>query len=168
MSGWLAHFSRRETVFLLGLVIPAISALGVLLIRSESSERRPIDWRILGGGGIGFGVILLAVTLGGLPFAQEIIFFLSMFVICTILFFVTRELDASTRRAILFTSIIIFTFRATLSVGDGYLWVKAVPDRDFWRSISARGKAEAAAAQAGSWLHLPKGNPEYESAHMLP
>jgi hypothetical protein len=38
------------------------------------------------------------------------------------LFFVTRELDASTRRAILFTSIIIFAFRATPSVGDDYFW----------------------------------------------
>ena len=121
LSGWLAQFLARETVFLLGLVIPAISALGVLLIRSESSERRPIDWRILGGG-IGFGVIVLAVALGGLPFAQELIFILSMLVICTMLFFVTRELDANTRRAILFTSIIIFAFRATPSVGDGYFW----------------------------------------------
>ena len=34
----------------------------------------------------------------------------------------TRELDAKTRRAILFASIIIFAFRATPSVGDGYFW----------------------------------------------
>jgi hypothetical protein len=38
------------------------------------------------------------------------------------LFFVTRELDAKTRRAILFASIIILAFRATPSVGDGYFW----------------------------------------------
>src|SRR6185312_13279662 len=42
LSGWLAQAFARETVFLFGLVIPAISALGVLLIRSETSERRPI------------------------------------------------------------------------------------------------------------------------------
>jgi len=35
---------------------------------------------------------------------------------------VTRELDAKTRRAILFTSVIIFAFRASPSVGDGYFW----------------------------------------------
>ena len=92
LSGWLAQFFARETVFLFGLIIPAISALGVLLIRSETTERRPIDWRILGGG-IGF-LVVLAVALGGLPFAQEFIFVLSMLVICTMLFFVTRELDA--------------------------------------------------------------------------
>ncbi|MDO9564736.1 MAG: hypothetical protein Q7J60_24210 [Bradyrhizobium sp.] len=121
LSGWLAQFLARETVFLLGLVIPGISAFGVLLIRQESSERRPLDWRILGGG-IGFGLVVLAVALGGLPFGQEVVFVLSMLVICTMLFFVTRELDARTRRAILFASIIIFAFRATPSVGDGYFW----------------------------------------------
>ena len=121
LSGWLAQFFPRETVFLFGLVIPAISALGVLLIGSETSERRPVDWRILGGG-IGFGLIVLAVALGGLPFGQELVFVLSMLVICTMLVFVTRELDPKTRRAILFASIIIFAFRATPSVGDGYFW----------------------------------------------
>src|SRR4029078_1317594 len=119
LSGWLAQFFVRETGFLLGLVIPALSALGVLLIRSESSERRPLDWRILGGG-IGFGLIVLAVALGGLPFGQELIFVLSMLVVCTMLFFVTRELDAKTRRAILLASIIIFAFRATPSVRDAH------------------------------------------------
>lgn len=121
LSGWLAELLHRQTVFLVGLVIPFISAMGVLLIRSESGERRPLDWRILGGG-IGFGLIVLAVALGGLPFAQELVFVLSMLVICTMLFLVTRELDATTRRAILFASIIIFAFRATPAVGDGYFW----------------------------------------------
>ena len=57
---------------------------GALLIRSESTERRPIDWRILGGG-IAFGAVVLAVALGDVPFAQEAIFVLSMAVICTML-----------------------------------------------------------------------------------
>jgi len=35
---------------------------------------------------------------------------------------VTRDLDRKTRQAILFTSIIIFAFRATPLVGDGYFW----------------------------------------------
>ena len=93
----------------------------MLLIRSETAERRPLDWRILGGG-IAFGAVVLALALGGVPFAQELIFVLSMAVICTMLVLVTRELDPTTRRAILFTSIIIFAFRATPSVGDGYFW----------------------------------------------
>src|SRR5262249_54814788 len=58
LSGWLAGFVPRQTVFLLGLSVPAISVLGVLMIRAEAAERRPIEWRILGGG-IAFGAIVL-------------------------------------------------------------------------------------------------------------
>jgi hypothetical protein len=121
LSGWAAGLMSREAVFLLGLVIPAISITGVFLIQSETAERRAIDWRILGGG-LAFGAVVVALALGGVPFAQEIIFVISMGVICTMLVFVTRELAPATRRAILYTTIIIFAFRATPSVGDGYFW----------------------------------------------
>ena len=121
MSGWLAQFLARETVFLLGLIVPAISVVGVLLIRVETSERRPLDWRIVGGG-TAFGLAVLAVAFAGLPFAQEMIFVLSMLVICTMLYLVTRAIDPATRRAIFAASIIIFAFRATPSVGDGFFW----------------------------------------------
>ena len=121
LSGWLASFLDRQTVFLTGLIVPSVSVLGVLLIRSEKAERRPLDLRILGGG-LAFGAIVIALAVGGVPFGQELIFILSMAVICTMLALVTRELDPVSRRAILFTSIIIFAFRATPSVGDGYFW----------------------------------------------
>ncbi len=120
-SGWLAQFLARETVFLLGLIVPVISIIGVLLIPVETSERRPLDWRIVGGG-IAFGFTVLAIGFAGVPFGQEVIFIISMLVICTMLYFVTREIDPATRRAILAASIIIFAFRATPSVGDGYFW----------------------------------------------
>jgi MFS family permease len=121
LSGWLAEIVDRQTVFLIGLIIPLISIAGVFLRGAETSERRAIDWRILGGGLV-FGATVLALGIGGLPYAQEVVFVLSMTVICTMLVLVTRELDRETRLAILFTSIIIFAFRATPSVGDGYFW----------------------------------------------
>lgn len=121
LSGWAAGLMSRESVFLLGLVIPAISITGVLLIKAETVERRAVDWRILGGG-LAFGAVVVALALGGVPFAQEIIFVISMSVICTMLVLVTRELEPAKQRAILFTTIIIFAFRATPSVGDGYFW----------------------------------------------
>ena len=55
LSGWLAAIYGRETVFLMGLIIPALSVTGVMLIHAETPERRAIDWRILGGG-IAFGI----------------------------------------------------------------------------------------------------------------
>ena len=121
LSGWLANFVDRQTVFLLGLAIPVISVTGVFLRGTETSEIRPIDWRILGGG-IVFGATVLALGIGGVPYAQEIIFVISMTVICTMLVLVTQELDPQTRLGIFYTTIIVFAFRATPSVGDGYFW----------------------------------------------
>ena len=121
LSGWLAHFMPRQDVFLIGLIIPAISVTGVFLRGQETTELRPIDWRILGGG-IVFGAIVVLLGVGGFPFAQEIIFLMSMVVVCTMLVLVTAELKHETRMGILFATIIVFAFRAAPSVGDGFFW----------------------------------------------
>jgi hypothetical protein len=121
LSGWLATIFSRETVFLIGLIIPAISVSGIFLYRGEVAERRPLDRRILGGG-IAFGAVVVALALGRVPFAQEIIFIVSMVVICAMLVLVTREVDGEARMAIFYSAIIIFAFRATPAVGDGYFW----------------------------------------------
>jgi len=121
LSGVLSNYFSRETVFLLGLAVPALSVTGSLLIRVEPTESRPVDWRLLGGG-FAFGATVLAISLGDMPYAQELVFLLSMAVICTMLVIVTRELAPASRRAILYTTLIIFAFRATPGVGDGYFW----------------------------------------------
>ena len=121
LSGMLAGMFAHQTVFLIGLFVPAISITGVFIRRKTPAERRPIDWRILGGG-IVFGGVVLALGVADFPFAQELTFVISMAVICTMLFLVTRTLPPESQRAILYTSIIIFAFRAVPSVGDGYFW----------------------------------------------
>jgi len=121
LSGWIAQFLPRETVFLIGLVIPGITLFAAVVVREAAHEPQKPDWRILGGGLL-FGAAVVAVALGGLPYAQEIVFVLSMAVIVRMLALVTRDLDRDSRRAILFTSMIIFAFRATPSAGDGAFW----------------------------------------------
>jgi hypothetical protein len=56
------------------------------------------------------------------PYSQELIFAISMTVVCTMLYLITRDLAPETQRAIFFTTVIIFAFRATPGVGDGYFW----------------------------------------------
>ena len=121
LSGWLAQFLARETVFLIGLVVPGMTLLAALLVRDEPGERSAPDWRILGGG-LAFGATVATLALLRLPYGQEIVFALSMAVVIRMLALVTEGLDRATRRAILATSIIIFAFRATPSAGDGAFW----------------------------------------------
>lgn len=121
LSGWIAQYLDRETVFLVGLAVPAISLLGLFFIQEGVSKPQQPDWRIILGG-LAFGSLVVLVALSDLPFAQEMIFAVSMVVICAMLVVVTRSVEPATRRAILFSSIVIFAFRATPSVGDGYFW----------------------------------------------
>jgi|RhiMetdeSRZDD1v2_1073273.scaffolds.fasta_scaffold38914_4 MFS family permease len=120
-SGWLASWVSYSTVFLCGLIVPLVSISGALLVRLETSERRPTDWRILGGG-LAFGAFVIALALSGIGFSQEIIFVVSMAVIIWMLERVTREVEHATRMRIAFAAIIIFAFRATPGVGEGYRW----------------------------------------------
>ncbi len=123
--GWLAgllakHFSY-ETVFLMGLVVPALSVSGGLLVRLGPSRRRAIDWRIFGGG-ILFAAAATLLGLSAFRFAQEIVFLLSLTVICLMLRRVMGRLDPDIRRRIALAAIMIFAFRAVPMLGEGYRW----------------------------------------------
>lgn len=121
LSGWLAHHLPYDKVFLVGLIVPLISISGALLVKLETSESRPIDWRILGGGLV-FGAVVAALGLSGMPYSQELIFVISMTVVIWMLTRVTAEIDHTTRLRIAFAAIVIFAFRAVPGVGDGYTW----------------------------------------------
>lgn len=121
LSGWLAQHLSYDKVFLLGLIVPVISVTGALLVRLETSERRAIDWRILGGG-IAFGVVVTVLGLSRIAYGQEIVFVISMAVVIWMLTRVTQEIDHTTRMRIAFAAIIIFAFRTVPGVGDGYTW----------------------------------------------
>jgi BT1 family protein len=165
LSGVLASLFSRETVFLMALVVPAISVTGVLLIRSETSERRPIDWRILGGGSA-FGAAVALLGFGGVPYAQEIVFVISMAVICGMLVFVTREIDPKSRMIILYAAIIIFAFRSTPTAGQGYFWFTLDVlkfDEAFYGIL---GQTGAVIAIIAMWF-LAKQITEYSVARVL-
>ncbi len=121
VAGWLAQITSYENVFLIGLIVPALSASGAALVRLESSESRPIDWRILSAG-LAFGAVVTALLAADVAFAQEIVFVISMTVISAMLYHVTRDISERTRLRIFYAAIIIFAFRAVPSVGEGYRW----------------------------------------------
>jgi hypothetical protein len=151
LSGWLASWVSYSTVFLCGLIVPVVSVSGALLVRLETSERRPTDWRILGGG-LAFGAFVVAMALSGISLSQEIIFAVSMAVIIWMLNRVTHDVDHATRMHVVYAAIIIFAFRATPSVGDGYRWFTIDVlgfDESFYGTLAQIG---AVIGMVGAWL----------------
>jgi BT1 family len=121
LGGYLASIWSRSGVFMAGLVVPLISIAGAMIIAIDSTERRPTDWRILGGG-LAFGLGVLAIGLFEVPFAQEITFVASLGIIGAMLARVTADIDPTVRKRIFYASLIIFWFRAYPNVGDGFRW----------------------------------------------
>ena len=151
LSGWLANFMPRQDVFLIGLIIPAISVAGVFLRGTETMEKRPIDWRILGGG-IVFGAVVLAISLSGLPLGQELVFIVSLTVIALMLARIAKELDELHRKRIFYAALVIFLYRASPGVGEGYRWFTIDVlgfDEAFYGTLAQIG---AGLSLAGAWL----------------
>lgn len=127
------------------LVIPVVSVLGVLLagaIRRRDARRLaakgiaearvremldargeapPVNWSILGGG-LAFAIVSLVVGLGGVPYAEEVIFFGSMAIIVFLMVRLVRELEPEARNTLVGTAVVIFVFRAMPGPGAGSTW----------------------------------------------
>jgi hypothetical protein len=151
LSGWLAQIYSYETVFLFGLAVPAVSLTGAMLVRLDDTAPKPIDWRILGGG-LAFGAVVLAIGLGGLPFGQELIFVISLAVIALMLARIGEELDEVHRKRIFYAALVIFLYRASPGVGEGYRWFTIDVlgfDEGFYGTLAQIG---AGLSLAGAWL----------------
>jgi hypothetical protein len=133
-------------VYWIALAIPALSVAGVVLhgvlrmrraaqLRRQGLEQAEIarllavqgeektrpNWWILGGS-LAFVVITLAVGLGRVPAAQEIIFAGSLAVVLFLLWRLARELSPLARETLVATALVVFIFRAMPGVGPGYQW----------------------------------------------
>ncbi len=151
LSGWLAQILPYHVVFLIGLAIPIISVTGALTVRLESSESRPTDWRILGGG-LAFGTTVVLLGLADIPWKEELVFLISLAVITAMLFRITASLAPETRRHIFFAALLIFAFRSTPGVGEGYRWFsidKLGFDEAFYGTL---GQIGALIALAATWI----------------
>jgi len=132
-------------IYLLALIIPAISVAGVTLgsvaqyrrarrLRARGVQEEKIkadlfappekarpNWLILGGSGL-FVVFSLATGVGQVPFAQEIIFIGSMAIVVFLIRRLMLELAPDLRAPLMGTAIIIFVFRAVPLPGAGATW----------------------------------------------
>jgi hypothetical protein len=128
----------------MALGIPVLSIMGVILgrvllrrrarrLRAQGVAQARIDqlfqpaeqtspnWWIFGGS-LAFAAFTLAMALGQVPYAQEIIFLGSMAIVGFLIHRLILELDPAIRHALVGTAVIIFIFRAAPLPGPGATW----------------------------------------------
>lgn len=132
-------------IYQLALVIPVISVTGVILgglslrLRARKLRRQDFDeetiksmlfqpgeetspnWWIFGGSLV-FVAFTLAMGLGQVPFAQEIVLLGSLAIVLFLMYRLILELNPHERRAFVGTAFIIFIFRAVPLPGPGATW----------------------------------------------
>src|SRR3989449_98533 len=123
-SGWLAALFGPRGVFTCAMALPVIVALSVVFIPrwrdATAAAARAAD--VLGGGrarlvllvGLGYAVFGVALEMSGIAGAQEIVLVVS----AALLSFLLTRMGVT--RAVMVAALVIFIFRATPDVGQGY------------------------------------------------
>ena len=145
LGGWLATVFNYATMYLMSLIIPVISVMGVVLGSLMLRKRRKQyqrdgysqkeiqkmlggqeyhiqpNWYILGGSGI-FVIMTLLFGLSDISLKKEIIFVGSLAIIAYLMAQLLKEMRPPKRREIVGIAIIIFVFRAMPTFGAGASW----------------------------------------------
>lgn len=124
LSGWLAATVGTRATFAVAAVLPLLVAASVPLTRHARPRPRPaaLDEGPLGAGrarlvllvGLAYAAFGAALQVFGVPFNEEIVLVVSLVLIGVLL----RHVGIS--RGVAVASIVIFLFRATPGVGQGY------------------------------------------------
>jgi len=137
-----------QQVYLLALVIPFISVLGVGLAwilqrqqinallrqgfspdhvenvvnaRDDGYESTKPNWWILGGS-LAFVLFTLTVGFGGFSYSEEIVFAGSMAIVLFLMARLMRELDPDKQFTLVGTAVVVFLFRSIPGTGPGATW----------------------------------------------
>ena len=115
----IAAILRRRTAR--RLARRGLSAAQIAEVLAARPERPPVNWPVLGGG-LAFAAVSLGVGLGGVPYAEEIVFAGSMAIVLLLMHRLVRELAPEARATIVGTAAVVFAFRATPGPGAGATW----------------------------------------------
>jgi hypothetical protein len=103
-------------------------------------------------GGFAFAVFVVLVGYNQVPFAQEIVFVVSLAVVLAMLRTLIKDLDADTIKHIQMAMIVIFVYRAMPSVGPALSWWQIDVlgfDKAFFGTL---GQIGAILALVGMWI----------------
>jgi BT1 family len=137
-----------KQVYLMALVIPFVSVLGVGMawmlrrqhksrllrqgvspdqaeqmvnVRDDAQEPTKPNWWILGGS-LAFVLFTLTVGFGGFVYSEEIVFVGSMAIVLFLMARLVRELESDKRFTLVGTAVVVFIFRAIPGTGPGTTW----------------------------------------------
>ena len=151
LKGWLAQIYSYETMFQISLFIPLLSILGVSFVKLNpvptSELNKPIFF-----GGFAFAVFVVVIGYNQVPFAQEIVFVVSLLVVLLMLRTLIEDLDEDTIKHIKMAMIVIFVYRAMPSVGPALSWWEIDVlgfDKAFFGTL---GQIGAILALVGMWI----------------
>ncbi len=137
--------SIYEQVYLMALVIPAVSVLGVITasvlrvrtrrrllsqgmtpeqvarLTDRAAEPTKPNWWILGGS-LAFVLFTLTVGVADFAYSEEIVFAGSMAIVSLLMVRLTRELAPDARHVLVGTALVVFVFRAVPGPGEGATW----------------------------------------------
>lgn len=159
--------SIYEQVYLLALVIPAVSVLGVITasilrvrtrrrllsqgmtleqvasLTDRAAEPTKPNWWILGGS-LAFVLFTLTVGVADFAYSEEIVFAGSMAIVALLMVRLTSELAPDARHVLVGTALVVFVFRAVPGPGEGATWWmidKLGFDQQFLSVLSLIGSA---------------------------
>jgi hypothetical protein len=141
----------REVVFMIALFIPLLSILGVSLVRLNPVPISKLNKHVLFGG-LAFALFVVIMGYAQVPYAQEIVFVISLSIVLILLNDLIGDLSENAIRHIKMAMIIIFVYRAMPLVGASLQWWQIDVlgfDESFFAKLSAIG---GAIALAGMWL----------------
>src|SRR5438477_6886417 len=124
-SGWLVAVLGSRGVFACAMALPIVVALSVALLprwRDVPPAAARAAAGVLGGGrarlvllvGLGYAALGVGLEMSGIAWAQEIVLVVS----AALLSFLLMRMGVT--RAVLVAALVIFIFRATPDVGQGY------------------------------------------------
>lgn len=122
LGGYAASVMAYEKVFLLALLIPLISIAGSTLVKLKTPQGVGKFDPVILGGGIAFAAFSLVMAFQNLTYSQEIVFGVSLVLLCSLLGRILKGQSAEKVRLIVMTLAAIFIFRMVPSSGPGFTW----------------------------------------------
>ena len=121
LGGWLAEILTYQQLFILTLIIPIISILGVTYIKIKQSSRSKINFTVIIGG-ILYATVVIFIGISNITYSQEIVFLISLIIIITLLRSICKNIPKQTLIIIFSASLMLFLFRASPQPGPAVQW----------------------------------------------